>query len=492
MNALLTLSLVSALLPADSVMWQMPSLAWENPAVRQWMLPQSHSEIRAGYIREKFNEPIDMQRGTGESFWKAGAETYMKHRSSTLWGDASYTNGRQYDIRWNETSDIDLIYPYVTADSVGGDMNFERYRFAGGYADRSDRWVWGASASYDAGLYYRNVDPRPRNVTGLLELSAGAGYRIFGDYFVSLSATYNKYKQSCDIDFKSEVGVEKIFHLTGLGTHYYRFAGLGLSSYYDGNRFSGVVSLYPSKGSGLSLTAKASRFAFKKVLTELNKLPLVSAWHNDFALQAAWLAPGRTHDWALSAEFNAYRRHGKENVFGDPSSSIYPQIASLDMYADNSQNATLSGLWQFHPAKGGMILWVKASGSYIHRAEAYSQPRRRMAADNLRLSLNARLTALLARGWSVTAHGGVVADNAFNSSLNLAEASSHQPAGVPGIETHRFRFLSSSSHGFDCGIGLRHKLSGRFLLALDSRYARHNYTEGVHSDSFDLSLSLHF
>ena len=32
---------------------------------------------------------------------------------------------------WNENADYDVIYPYVAADSVGGDMKFENYAFQG-------------------------------------------------------------------------------------------------------------------------------------------------------------------------------------------------------------------------------------------------------------------------------------------------------------------------------------------------------------------------
>jgi hypothetical protein len=35
---------------------------------------------------------------------------------------------------WNENADYDVIYPYVAADSIGGDMKFENYTFSGGYA----------------------------------------------------------------------------------------------------------------------------------------------------------------------------------------------------------------------------------------------------------------------------------------------------------------------------------------------------------------------
>ena len=85
-------------------------------------------------------------------------------------------------------------------------------------------------------------------MTGLLAVSAGAGRRIAGSYFGALSLNYAKYKQTDDIDFVSQLGVEKIYHLTGLGNHYCRFAGVGAESYYNGNRYGLTANLYPSSG----------------------------------------------------------------------------------------------------------------------------------------------------------------------------------------------------------------------------------------------------
>lgn len=492
MILLTTLALTASLLPADSVMWQLSSRAWENPAVKQWMMRQSHSSIEAGYENENFNEPIDVQQGTGSAVWQVGADTYMKYKTSTLWGGASYSNGKQHNVRWNETSDIELIYPYVTADSIGGDINVERYSFAGGYADHNESWAWGAEASYLAGLYFRNVDPRPRNVTGQLELKAGVGYKVAADYFLSFSVGYMKYKQSSDIDFKNQVGVEKIYHLTGLGSHYYRFSGLGLNSYYDGDKFSGVLSLYPEGGKGLALTATASRFTFKKVLTELNKLPLIDVWHNEFAAQASWLAPGQIHDWAFNLDFHAYRRHGRENIFGDPASSIYPQIALLDMYADNMQQASLSALWQFRPSASGKMLWVKANGAYSHRAEAYASPHRRIGVNNLSYGVEALFSTPFGNGWRATFRGGAALTDALDCSINLDDITSQQPAGAWAIETYKYHYLSSGSNSIDVRVGVQKQLDRNYMLALQGQWNRCGYTDGVHSNYFDLTISLHF
>lgn len=179
-----------------------------NPAVKQWVLPYSYTSISGRRHYNHQSRAIDLQRGRGDDYWAFEASTYMKHKSSTLWGNASYRNGRQRGVVWNESSDADIIYPYFTADSVGGNLNIEQYAFAGGYADHKGRWSWGATLSYIAGLYYRNVDPRPRNTTNRLDISAGAGMRIGSTkYVAAIMIDYRKYKQSADIEFVNELKI---------------------------------------------------------------------------------------------------------------------------------------------------------------------------------------------------------------------------------------------------------------------------------------------
>lgn len=374
-----------------------PSLPLANPAVRQWRQSVDISEAYGGYAHSAYDGNRDPQRGGGERAFSFGADSYMKYKSSTLWGAASYENGKQLDVRYNETADIDLVYPYVAADTIGGDINLERYSFNGGYADRRGRWSWGGALSYTAGLYYRNVDPRPRNVTGLLDIKAGVGYTMFGVTDLSAGVSLRRYTQTNDIDFKSQMGVEKIYHLTGLGHHYSRFAGLGLNAHYGGYRYGASLSLFPRGRRGLFAAVEVSRFTLDKVLRDLNELPMASVAHNELSAQIGWLHPSATTDWAVAANFNTYRRRGTENIFGDASSNIYPQIASLDMYADNCYSFRLSGLYS---RKIGVIrLWASPEVGHTHRRQLYRLPASERLEEYKNAALRMGMTSLLGKWW---------------------------------------------------------------------------------------------
>lgn len=365
-----SITIVSRLMEAADPMLRVPSLAYDNPVLMGMAADVSLSAVGASATDTHRNG--DPQRGTGSDRWQLGAATYTHTTGMTLWGDASYSAGRTRDVVWNETADIDLIYPYITADSVGGDINSEYYSLGGGCSLTGSSWGWGVSAHYTAAQHYRAIDPRPRNITGLLDLGIGVSHKAWGGYTAAASLDVRRYTQSSDIDFKSETGVEKIYHLTGLGNHYARFAGLGQSAHYGGYRYGASVNLYPDTRRGLSLSVTASRFTFTKVLDDLNKLPLADAWHNELQAQVALLAPSEHTDWAVSCLFKAYRRHGAENIFGDASSNIYPQIGSLEMYADNSRDVSLTALVVRHTRQ--YRLWARAAGGYCHRREVYAMP----------------------------------------------------------------------------------------------------------------------
>ena len=103
-----------------------------------------------------------------------------------LWGNARYTTGKETGVVWNETADFELLYPYVMADSFGGDLSLQEYAFTGGYSGRAGKFTWGIEGSYRAALEYRNRDPRPKNIVSDLDFAGGGSVRL-GKYVVGIS-----------------------------------------------------------------------------------------------------------------------------------------------------------------------------------------------------------------------------------------------------------------------------------------------------------------
>lgn len=456
-------------------LWHVASLPWQNPAVNQWRMDCGLTRVGAGYSHESAGTDRDARFGRGGHNWSVGADTYTKYRTSTLWGAAKYANGLLKDAVWNETADYDIVYPYILADSIGGDLHREQYSFSGGYADHSGRWAWGAELSYLATLEYRDVDPRPRNVVGTLDAAAGAAYRIAGDYYAGVSFNFRKYKQSNDIDFKSEMGVDKIFHLTGMGTHYRRFAGTALSTYYDGYRYGVGADIYPASGRGFFLSVAMSRFSFDNILSDLNKLPMASAWHKTIAVEAGWLARADRFYGGVSARTAAYRRHGSENVFGDAAAGIFPQIGSNEMYADNGTSAALKGLWGLK--SGTLRVASVADAEWQRRVTTYIEPWRHSTVNAVAASLGAGADFVLPHSWLLGAGASVHFYSPFSCDMAYGSAGSDsETVQLDNIEMEAYRLASTHRTRGAARISAAHTVADRYMVQAAAEMRHHDYT----------------
>ncbi|WP_300935709.1 DUF6850 family outer membrane beta-barrel protein [uncultured Muribaculum sp.] len=407
-------SILSRQLYSESASFRFVTSPYASCALRQFRRTFTYGTVGVGWDGSYLSEAVDPQRGSGSQYGFFSADAEVKSSTSTLWGSAGYANGIIRSVRYNETADIDIIYPYVTADETGGDMRMERYSFSGGYAGHNGRLAWGASLSYAAGLYYRDVDPRPRNTTGVLDIDAGIALRVAGDYMLGMSAAYRKYRQTCDLMFMSEISEATVYHLTGLGNHYARFTGSGYSNYYDGPRYTARLSMLPSSGIGLSLDAEVSRFTFEHVLKDLNRLPLASAWHNELALHTSWRHAGNVHSYGIKAEGRAYRRHGSENIFGDAVTGTYPQIGSLEMYADNLRSASAA---IFYEHSGKRLSWsITPTLTYLYRSEIYASPYAERKTTDRIASFEASVASIYGDRWywRLTAEADAAYGGAFS------------------------------------------------------------------------------
>jgi len=486
-----SLEINSRIAAHSGMMWRMASQSFANPAIRQWMLPESYSSLAASYCFRRESEIVDIQRGNGSGFWGVEADSYIKYKTSTLWGTAAYRNGRQRGLNWNESSDADLVYPYFIADSIGGDMHAEIYSFSGGYAGHTDRWAWGAMLAYNAGLHYRNIDPRPRNTTGRLDISVGGAVRVAAsDYRAGVSVSYRKYKQSCDIEFVNEMSDNRVWHLTGLGTHYERFAGNGYTHYYNGNRWGISLDLFPQTCRGAVVSLEYASFSFDHILTSLNRLPLQSVADRQMVAMAGWLAPGDVHDWAVIISLRHGKRTGMENIFGDPASGIYPQIGSLDMYTHTLDDVAVNLLYQWR-MPGGTLLSAAPSAAYSRSREVYADPRRHLQLGSVTSSVSLQATHGFSRLW----RGRLSACYAYSATLGCSSDlpfDCHNPVGMQAVDIRRYEVLSKNHSLLEINADVSRAVSSKYALMLSASYSRGSYSCGINADMADVAISFIF
>lgn len=306
---------------------------WRNVALLPWR-----------YSRSLTNAAVRGEMGSTIRQFKFRAETFLNDSVRTITGFADYTAARHTESVIYDTDDTDLLLPYVTFSGGSRFMNSETYYFGGSYTARRGVWAFGTSASYRARLSYRNVDPRPRNVTGLLSISPAIGFRFPSGYILSLSGGFQKYKQTSSIGFVSELGSNQIFHLTGLGTSYTRFDGSVGDTYYTSKTWEGTLSLFPIHA-GWYTDAHISHTSVTQHFTNLNRLPATSTATLSLSAVAGWKCDNR----AIGAEILWRCTRGTENIFGDPSSGQYPMIGSLTLWSSTRRRIFLWGAYDHRP-----------------------------------------------------------------------------------------------------------------------------------------------
>lgn len=462
-------------------------MSWENPSLLPWKLPESDCSAKGGYSSYRESTPMVSGKGDGIRDWEIGADAYILTPNGCVSGRAGYVNGMILSPIWNESGEYDRIYPYLIADSIGGKLHTEKYYFEGGYSHKGGNIAWGVEGSYTAVLSYRDVDPRPRNVSGDLTVKGGFSYRVWRDYYAGVSARYNRYRISTEISFVNETGETKLFHLTGLGTHYSRFDGTGKSVFNDCHTGGFSLNLIPSGGKGGFLNADFSFMSMRHVITDLNRLPMANLNEKNVHLQLGF----KKTSYAIWGEWKASRRHGKENIFGDASSGSYPQIGSLTLYADNFRGGTVAGYWGFSTRRMNMSILPRAE--WNRERIVYLSPRRDWLDEHIALSADFRMNILSGSKSFTVIRCGVGAKLPVSSLLSLPDpGSGEEDKALHAVTTNDFANATSGLAGGGLGGEWLWRFSGRLAAGVTADYSYSHTSTGISINRFSIGLTAHF
>ncbi|MDE7393634.1 MAG: hypothetical protein K2M80_04075 [Muribaculaceae bacterium] len=483
-------SVAEAIAEEQTGLWQLADRAFENPAIIAWKSNLSLTKAGADFNGTATDNAVDPRSGSGGREWGLFASTYTKYRSSTLTGRGEYSSGITRDVRWNETADPGLLYPYLLADSAGGDLRTENYRFSGGYADQRGRWVWGGRLGYRATLQHRAVDPRPRNVVGQLDISAAGGFNFVKDYYAVAGLSLMKYKQTNEVEFLSETGVDKIFHLTGLGNHYSRFDGVGLSTYYSGFSAGVDLNIYPASGQGFFASTQFKRFNFTNVLTDLNKLPLTGVNHRQFTAQTGWMFERGALNGGVAGDIDIYRRHGHENYFGDATSGIYPLSGSNEMYADNRVNAGLTARMGLKTAPLKRI-FAQVDINWQHQSIVYLLPYSFMDLNSVEPSLKVAGVSNIGKSWIFNGTCSASFIIPYDCTAEFSNDADTELGGLLDAERGTFELNSRSGSKIRLEIGVARAL-GKYALRLSGEWQLTTVKGVSNRNDYAVSLALNF
>lgn len=329
--------------------------------------------IEVAAVASSTNHGLFLQQGDGKHLVGFNAIAARTSGKFDLQGGASYCAYERFDVRFNETADLEIVYPYVMADTVGGDLKGENYNFWGSCAGSRNNFKWGVRGAYEARIESRNIDPRPKNVSSNFMLEAGFGYS-----FAHVGIGTNIYRQTNDIDFYSELGNANIYHLSGLLQHYTRFAGTNSTAYYDGNRYF-INAEVGALSDNLLVSLTYARFTLEKQLADLNNVPIASFAENTFDAAATYINPFVN----TTVYCKTQTRTGTENIYGDATSNVYIKIAEEDQFRLRTHDIGLELTRQIASFK------LAINAAHLWRCEEYSLPYQTL--ENKQIALGATL-----------------------------------------------------------------------------------------------------
>ncbi|REC63874.1 hypothetical protein DRF65_03995 [Chryseobacterium pennae] len=310
------------------------------------------------------------QKGKGKNIWGAEARTHqILDPKTTVWGNASYSQGKNKQVVWNENADYDIIYPYVAADSVGGDMKFENYAFSGGYSRKFNSFTIGITGSYRASLSYRDLDPRPKNTSANFLLALGAHKMMFGKFKIGAYVEAEKYTQKHYLSFVSNQGFPMIYNMSGLGNSNELLSGKLRQAYYEGWSYGTGLQIFEAENRSWYLTAGIKKLNLDKLLTEYTDLNASRIDEEQFNFSLGKFFETGRISWGISANGNHINRKGTENLFLNDNSRNYIQIGSAQRYNHQITDILLKGFLELEHKKAKSSLlpffgWLQEKENY--------------------------------------------------------------------------------------------------------------------------------
>lgn len=350
-------------------------LSWTNPALKESSRQHSLTHFYLTGDWQEKSEPLVLQEGTGHLKGAVNADSYIRlGNNQAVWGKASYTTGKNRDIKWNSVADYRLLEPDILGDTTGGDTRSERYVFEGGYSTHRKHWRLGGEMLFRAEQEYRKVDPRMRSIVSDLTLRAGVGHDL-RDYSLAFYFQGNIYRQTNSVDFYKPLGSIPEYQMMGLGEVYTRFSGDVNDLIFKGGGVKLQLDLTPSNShSGVITNLWAAQHSWQRVARLLNSLPLTTLYNKEVGVRVGWRHSGSL-DYAIWGDYQFNRRSSDQHLAGTSSSQIYPVIARLTMYKNYIINTSVTAVVGRRSATSWM---VKVRGGYAGNRQHFVYPRREM------------------------------------------------------------------------------------------------------------------
>lgn len=317
--------------------------------------------------------------GKSGYLFQAKAEGYQVDTGKSAFsGFAVYERGVNRNVRWTNVRDVALLYPYLIADSLGGDYHNEGYKLGGSWSLYHKKVWYGLRGSYRGEVAFRPRDPRPKNTVSELVLNPGTLFRL-GKWYGGAFFSYTFYKQHVSVEIQEPNRKDLFFVLKGMGLYDYLFSTVenGFSRYYRSNAYQFGLQFGQQGHTGFSGVVKYG-YRTMNVEESDNRLPYnvgVRSVHGDLAYRAAW---GRG-ELALTSQLEMHRQKGREKNYERVESdaqtgvTVWRFLTESEKHTLNRTRWNLGALFR-HTVSERLALWYGAGGEWRQEQERYLQP----------------------------------------------------------------------------------------------------------------------
>ncbi len=297
----------------------------------------------------------------------------------TLYGHIQFSQGVDRSISWNAIRYSELYSPYVTTDSLGGDVNYDFYSIVGGYAFNKGCWNYGVEMSFDGEQAHRMTDPRLKNITSWVTAKVGVGYQ--GSRSTTLlSASYQRNKQHQTMRYWRPGQQERIFVCNGLGLYdtQYSLVVMGYSRMYYMWRMDANLNHTHQLGDRTSLSVGVGYDQYRVSTEETSVRNLFNATTRRVTPKLELV---QNYSWGkqiLYGELNHQSRAGEENIYetylSDELNFVYDfrLISTRYNYFAENTDALLQFKTFWNVGSSGSSFSGLLGGYFSNRQERYT------------------------------------------------------------------------------------------------------------------------
>lgn len=286
-----------------------------NP-VFDFMTTPNSGEVSLSQTFADYKQMAPVRDGTKSESTSALAKGLSLNKKGIGFsGYAGYGRGQKLNTKWCSIANAPEFYPYLIADSIGGDYSFERYLLGGAIHAGYLHHKFAIRIDYEGSIHWRSSDPRPKNTVSNISLGAGYIYNTSSGLF-GISLSGESRKQHADMRIEEDKRKDRFYQLLGMGLFDHRYSTVesSFSRYYLRTGFQGE----------LSYQQQLHRGWYARLLTGYSKMDVeesdtrISAFNKKLLISSSagylFMTSGK-HKWDTRLEVSYQNTGGFEQVY---------------------------------------------------------------------------------------------------------------------------------------------------------------------------------